>query len=230
MTACPRGATMISRCLMNLQAGVRLCGEAVVHVPHVRRVARVGALTVGGTVDAVAVGGVAPGAVAVVSEVRVDVGRTLLAEAAGVGRLTRHRGGGGGERQRCDGGGDELDLAGHTCSLVLDCCCLHSSLRHRAGAARSHVRAIPWPTSHVCAIPWARPHRGLPFVVRAPSALRPMPGRVTKCQTTDAPSAPRWWSTRRTTPRPAARGRQPAYAAGRTAALSAPASARYTEA
>src|SRR3954452_12280823 len=160
MTACPRGATMISRCLMNLQAGVRLCGEAVVHVPHVRRVARVGALTVGGTVDAVAVGGVAPGAVAVVSEVRVDVGRTLLAEAAGVGRLARHRGGGGGERQRCDSGGDHLDLAGHTCSLVLDCCCLHSSLRHRAGAARSHVRAIPWPTSHVCAIPWARPTPG----------------------------------------------------------------------
>src|SRR3954451_15174617 len=104
MTACPRGATMISRCLMNLQAGVRLCGGAVVDVPHVRRVARVGALAGGGTVDAVAFGGVAPGAVAVVSEVRVDLGRTLLAEAAGVGRLASHRGGRAGEHQRCDGG------------------------------------------------------------------------------------------------------------------------------
>src|SRR3954468_4762725 len=230
MTACPRGATMISRCLMNLQAGVRLCGEAVVDVPHVRRVARVGALAVGGTVDAVAVGGVAPGAVAVVSEVRVDVGRTLLAEAAGVGRLARHRGGGGGERQRCDGGGDELDLAGHTCSLVWTA----AAFTHPFGTEQVPLdrTSVLFRGRHRTSVRFRGRgrHRGLPFVVRAPAALRPMPGRVTKCQTTDAPSAPRWWSTRRTTPRPAARGRQPAYAAGRTAALSAPASARYTEA
>src|SRR3954449_12074918 len=154
MTACPRGATMISRCLMNLQAGVRLCGEAVVDVPHVRRVARVGALAVGGTVDAVAVGGVAPAAVAVVGEVRVDIGRTLLAEAAGVGRLARHRGGGGGERQRRDGGGDELDLAGHNCSLVWIAAAFTHPFRRRAGAARSHIRAISM----------ARPTVGSPFL------------------------------------------------------------------